>query len=1045
MSPSNRLIRKRALGPAGFFAGMACLCLAAIHAFILNAMPDSADGLLHLYRAAALEHALRVDHPLWPRFSSGIVYGYGAPLFNFFPPLAYYPASLAHSLGLSFLSGWLLTMSACTVLAGAGMYALGQLWTRSALGGWIAAAAYVYCPYLLFDSVTRGATAELAALAALPFAFYGMTRLAFAGRRSDFLLALAAVSIFIPLHTVMTLHGAALLALYCLFLTGRADEARSVLFRLALAGALALMLTAFYWLPALAERDAIKLPLIAAQLGHIDVTRHLRPLAEVFAWPQTADPTQQNQALPIAIGWIQLMCAALGTRLSWRAPYHRYRSLMVFLWVALGLLVFLNTSPSAWFWQNIPLIGFTQFPWRTLGLASLLLALMSAVGARLLWLELRNRRVALAFVGGLVVTLVLYALPWTYTLFLDDVAVKDIRDVQQFERAGGQLALSSYAEYLPVRVDASQLESTRLIERFRENDAIARLLPNADLDILAQEWRGTSAALRLESAKAQTLVFDWLYAPGWGATIDGERIEVFPSTPTGLVALEAPAGEFELRIALAPTVAQSLASGLSGLGLALSILISLRWRRLGGETIHVPAAMEDERSWLLIFAAIGIAVFLLKAAALDAADTAIKRSRFGIVEDAEALANFGHKIDLLAVDAPKRDIAGPVVTFTLYWRLHGEPLEHDYASILRMRDPQGLVLAEASAFAPGGLATSNWRRGAYIADEIELSIPAYTPALTDAYTFDIGLYDVETLRALSLINAAGDPQGTRRHRPVDVKYQIAALRLSWSEAVTEVRPLQAPDGDDLAELIEAPDWPETATAGDSLRINWVWRKLRTSAADVMAQTLWLDEHGSEADAAAALPLVNGYDFTDWRIGEVNRGHHRLVVPASLPAGQYGLGIRPLDDSGLPTGDIIALEQVMTVEVPQRDFEAPQMGVEADAAWDNGIVLHGYRFSSQGAVELVWGTLRPLDESRHLFMHVLNTEGKIAAQWDGVPVDWTRPTTGWVEGEFVTTSHRFSLPAGEYRLRLGWYAAATGARIGVAGADALELEQPLVIE
>ena len=63
----------------------------------------------------------------------------------------------------------------------------------------------------------------------------------------------------------------------------------------------------------------------------------------------------------------------------------------------------------------------------------------------------------------------------------------------------------------------------------------------------------------------------------------------------------------------------------------------------------------------------------------------------------------------------------------------------------------------------------------------------------------------------------------------------------------------------------------------------------------------------------------------------------------------------------------------------------------------------------------------------------------------MPVDWTRPTTGWVEDEYVTTIHALALPAGEYRLRLGWYAPETGERVSVAGADALELEPMLVIE
>ena len=79
------------------------------------------------------------------------------------------------------------------------------------------------------------------------------------------------------------------------------------------------------------------------------------------------------------------------------------------------------------------------------------------------------------------------------------------------------------------------------------------------------------------------------------------------------------------------------------------------------------------------------------------------------------------------------------------------------------------------------------------------------------------------------------------------------------------------------------------------------------------------------------------------------------------------------------------------------------------------------------------------------MHALDEDGQIAAQWDGVPVDWTRPTTGWVADEYIATSHAFALPPGEYRLAVGWYRPASGERIRLGAADALELQQLLVIE
>ena len=1038
LPPSYRLTLKNTLRLVVFLFGMTCLCLAAIQAFTLDQMPHTADGELQLYRSAALEHSLRVDHPLWPRYSSGLVYGYGAPLFNFFPPLAYYPTSLAHSLGLSFVDSWLSTMCLYTVMAGAGMYLLGRLWTRSEMGGWMAAAAYVYAPYFLFDSLARGATAELAALAALPFALYGMTRLAFFGRRRDFAIAVFAFALFMPLHTLITLHGTALLALYCLFLTWRATDKRPVFFRLLLAGVLGLLLTAFYWLPALAENDAIKLPLIAEQLGHIDVQRHLRPLSEVIALPQIADPTQQNQNLPISVGWVQLVLAGIGTLLSWRAPHRRYRSLMLTLWAAVAFLIFLNTPSSAWLWENIPLIGYTQFPWRTLGLASLLLALMTAVGARLIWQSLGGGRRGVALVVGTTLLLILYALPRTYTLYHDDVALDDIRDLQQFERESGQLALSSYAEYLPVSADARHLDPQRLMDRFATDDVIPRLLPSDTVEILEQEWRGTSAKLRLDSVGAQTLVFDWLFVPGWAATIDGRPAAVFPSMPAGLVALEVPAGEFDLKVALEPTAIQSTAVVLSAFGLLTAIVFFWIWRRRSRGADDGQSDFEHDKPWALIVITVGLCAFLLKTLVLDATDTPFKRARFG--PTAQAVANFGDAIDLLQVDLPDEEINTHLLKVKLYWRIHDAPLDRDYSSILRMRDPQGLVIAEAGSFTPGGLASSNWLPGAYIEDVIEFEVPRFTPALAERYTFDVALYDAESLAALSVMNAAGNPE--------DVKFDIASLRLRLSETEFEegnMLPLQAPSDRATAALIEAPNLPAAATVGDELQINWAWQKLRESASSMSAAILWLDESASEIARSTAFHLVNRYDFADWRVGEVNRGHHLLVVPPNLPAGSYALGIRPLDVVGGSSGDVIRLDGEISLAVPQREFVAPSFAVESGAEWENGLLLHGFSLGSNGDIELVWGTKAILSESLRLFLHALDTEDKIVAQWDGVPVDWMRPTTGWIPGEYIKTAHAFSLPAGEYRLRLGWYMAASGERVAVGEADALLLEQTLVVE
>ena len=1017
-----------------FLCGLIALSLAAIQSFTLNQMPETADGRLHLHRLAAVDYSLRADNPFWLRYSTGLVYGYGAPLFNYFPALSYYPGSWLHGLGLSFVSSWLVQMVLYVWLAAGGMFLLGRLWTGSPLAGWLAAAAYVYAPFVLFDALSRGAAPEMAALAMLPWAMAGLTRLAWYGRRRDWLIASLSMALFIPLHTLITLHGTVMLGVYALFLWQRADDKKRTARRLMLAFALPWLMTAFYWLLALTETAAIKIDLIVDSLGHIDVTRHLRPLPDILALPHTADPTWQNQDIPIALGWPQLLLSTLGLILSHRRSCRRWRGLMLTLGVLVLALTLMNTPHSAWLWKNLPLIAYTQFPWRLLGLASPLLALMTALSVWMLWTSIRTGWRKWALVILVMASLMLYALPWTYTLYEPPFRLDDIRDVHRFERQTGQLALSSYSEYLPITADARQLDPHRLTERFDSSDIIPRLLPSDTLTLISQRWTSASGGLRLDSAIKQTLQFDWLYVPGWTANLNGQPLDVFPS-PAGLVSVDLPAGEFDLQIALGPTPMQSLSHLLTLLGWIGLLIVTVLWRRLNGPgRAPRPGSSLSARLSLLMIS-LGLAIFLFKSLALDPTDSLWKTTRFGDnPSDARPLATFGNVIDLLHAEMPS-DSDNDKKTFKLYWRLHDQPIDHDYSSAFRMRDPQGHLIAQATSFMPGGLASSNWLPGAYVEDVIDLAVPPFTPPLDEPYRYEVSLFDAKTQTSLHVINAAGNPQ--------DVKVVIGE-RLHHRPAPD--LPVDSHD-ERAAALHESPSFPDEATAGDVLPISWIWQKGRSSYAadDLMAQIRWINRDSGQTYAAAARALVTGYPFRDWPPGQINRGHHDIIVPPRIPTGSYDLAIQLLDDEEDPHGGIIRLNKQIALRAPPRQFDAPQADFPAQAVWDNGLILRGYSFRAPGELQLIWQTKHLLPENLRLFVHALDERGLIAAQWDGIPVDWTRPTTGWLPGEYVTTRHALDLPPSRYPLRIGWYHPTSGQRIGIDEANALTLNERLRIE
>jgi hypothetical protein len=98
---------------------------------------------------------------------------------------------------------------------------------------------------------------------------------------------------------------------------------------------------------------------------------------------------------------------------------------------------------------------------------------------------------------------------------------------------------------------------------------------------------------------------------------------------------------------------------------------------------------------------------------------------------------------------------------------------------------------------------------------------------------------------------------------------------------------------------------------------------------------------------------------------------------------------------------------------------------------NQATLVGFELSSQTVqpgdtltVTFVWRAEAEPVTSYHVFLHLADPDGNMTAQSDGVPAGWTRPTTSWVAGEYVTDVHVLLLPNdardGDYTLYAGLY-------------------------
>lgn len=110
-----------------------------------------------------------------------------------------------------------------------------------------------------------------------------------------------------------------------------------------------------------------------------------------------------------------------------------------------------------------------------------------------------------------------------------------------------------------------------------------------------------------------------------------------------------------------------------------------------------------------------------------------------------------------------------------------------------------------------------------------------------------------------------------------------------------------------------------------------------------------------------------------------------------------------------------------------------------------IQLLGYTLSSSEAskeepltVTLFWQSDGRLERDYHVFVHLLDQQGEIVAQHDGVPDGAQRPSWDWRYQEIVEDPHMIPLgetqPGETYSLYVGMYDYGTKARLPVTGPD-----------
>lgn len=247
--------------------------------------------------------------------------------------------------------------------------------------------------------------------------------------------------------------------------------------------------------------------------------------------------------------------------------------------------------------------------------------------------------------------------------------------------------------------------------------------------------------------------------------------------------------------------------------------------------------------------------------------------------------------------------------------------------------------------------------------------------------------------------------------------------------------------------------PTQTSPGGSIQLSLFWQSLAPMDRDYSIGIHALDPGMKVIGARDSYPGHGMYPTSLWKLGEVFRDEYwvPIAVDATSPSVakiQVGLYDRSdhtdldsVDASGRSITPIVGRFKIAGPISPHILPENP-----THYTFGNLIVLDGYtlKMDSNLDITLFWERAAPIPGDYTVFVHILDSNGKILAQQDQQPMKGANPTSLWAAHEQVVDPYLFELGPDSAQIEVGLYSAETGARLGVLDASGRAIGDHLIL-
>ncbi len=523
-------------------------------------------------------HETLMDGQFPPRWVPDLGFGFGYPLYNFYPPLVYYLGEIAHLLGLSLIASMKTVMILGMVFSGIFIYLLGKEFFGK-IGGIVAAAFYIYSPYHAVDLYVRGALAEFYSFVFLPACLWSTVKLIKEKRLIWLVLNSIFLSLLVLSHNLIVIAFVPFYLIWLLFFLIQEKEKRKAIFLCLGSILLAFGLTAYFSLPALLEKkytlvDNILLKELASYNLHFVYLRQFWN----SPWGYGGSIYGLLDGMSFEVGKMHIILSLLSMGLGLYLIYKRKKEglILTFLFTVFAFSLFMASFKSAILWQLFQPLWYLQFPWRFLIFASLFSSLLAgAFCSQIFILFKKDSFMNKPFIFSIVILTLVIAINKDYFRPARYLAVGD-KDYTNREELQWRVSKISF-EYVPKGISTvmSDIETTQ-VAITKEELPKTSFQASENINV-TQEQNSSDYKRYRTNGRGGQLVINTYNFPGWEAFIDGKKVAIDDNNKFRLIKVTIPGGPHELAVKFRNTPVRSLGNIITVLSALLVVL--LLWRK----------------------------------------------------------------------------------------------------------------------------------------------------------------------------------------------------------------------------------------------------------------------------------------------------------------------------------------------------------------------------------------------------------------------------------------------------------------------------------